>query len=213
MKVLVTAIKPVKRRKDRVLVEFEDGREPVELAAEVCAAAGVASARPATEEEIAGWLREDELWRCRQRAWALLAYRPRSREELRRALRQRKFPAPTVDSIIAALEEKGHLDDAAFARLVVEQADTSGRAGPRLVRQRLAQKGVRGRTADEALQPLEESENQEAKARRLLLKWNQRPKPEDPAKRRQTAAGFLMRRGFDPDVTWEVVREVLGGES
>jgi regulatory protein len=208
------SITPKGRNAARVVLAFEgDAREPVEVVAEAWARARLAKGDEISDAQLAALVRDDAELRCRDTAWRLLGRRPRSRRELETALRQRKFDPAVIDATIARLVELGHLDDGAFARLFVSQRVQSGRSGPRLVRQELAARGVRGEQAAEALAPLESPADQAATARALLGKWNRRSKPEDHDKRRQAAAAFLMRRGFDSDVVWEAVAAVLGNRA
>jgi len=207
---VVAAIRPKGRSRARFLVEFADGRAAVELAAEVVAVECLAAGREVDEARIAALLLDDERSRCRDRAWALIARRQRSRSELRTELLRRKFAAAVVEEVVARIEELGHLDDAAFARDVVEREAHARRHGPLIVRRKLASRGVAADIVDEAIAPVANDEAQRASARAILEKWNRRREPSDPRKRREAAAGHLMRRGFEPDVVWETVREVMG---
>jgi regulatory protein len=214
----VRAVRVKSARTGRVVVvlghEVSAEAEPreVELAGDVYAGAGVGVGDLLDEARVEALVAADERHRCRVGAWGLLARRPRARAELRRALRQRRFAPAVVDEVLADLEAKGFLDDSAFARQAVEQALESGRAGPRLVRQRLASKGVAREIADKAMGPVEDTAHQRAAAEALLLKWQRRPRPDDPAKRHQAAAAFLLRRGFDPDIVWDCVEKMREGD-
>lgn len=213
MEWIIARIEPKNQRGDRMVLHFEnEEQESLEISTEVFAVSGLGRGDCVSAGKLEELRREDERHRCRARAWSLLARRPRSRLELGRLLRQRRFSKAIVEETLDRLEAAGHLDDAEYARLTVEQARSAGKSGPRLVRQKLAQRGVKGREADEALAPLEDRAEQEEIARALLEKWSRRTRPAEPAKRRQSAAAFLLRRGFDNDVVWETVREVLGGE-
>ncbi len=207
----IVSIRQKSSRSARLVLAFDPERASLELAPDVVAEARLAPGDQIDEERISELIARDTLIRCRERAWALLARKPRSRTELRRALLQRKFPAKTIDATLDRIEELGHLDDANFARQFVDQHAMTGKSGPRLVREQLAAKGVAREVVEKAVAPLNDREHQEANARTLLEKWNRRSKPEDLRKRQQAAAGWLMRRGFDPDIVWELVREVVGG--
>ena len=79
-----------------------------------------------------------------------------------------------------------------------------------MVRAKLAQRGIPGDIADKSIAPLQDSETQADAARHLLTKWNRRSMPTDPQKRRVAAAGFLARKGFDSEIVWRIVGEILG---
>ncbi len=206
----IDTIKPKNRRRERFILEFRDSREPVELDAEVLARACLAEGREIAERELAALLAEDERQRCRTRAWSLLSHRQRTRAELRRALRKRKFPADVVDGVLARIEELGHLNDQSYAAEFASQYAASGKAGPLLVKQKLQARGVDAAIIEQALDPVRDGDTQKRSALALLEKWNRRPKPDDPQKRRVAAASFLARRGFDGDIVWDAVRTVLG---
>lgn len=209
----ISAIRPKDRRRTRLVVEFEDGSAPLEITPDLASLECLDVGRDVDDARLASIAAEDERRRCRDRAWDLLSRRQRSRAELRTELLKRRFPEAVVDATVARIADMGHLDDAAFARDMVEREAHARRNGPLLVRRKLAQRGIASDIADEAMVPVQSDETQRANARALAEKWNRRSKPEDPAKRRAAAAGFLMRRGFEPDVVWEVVREVVRADS
>jgi len=202
-------VKPMPRKRDRVLLEFDPPQEPFDLSGEVYALSGIAKGDEITAEKLAELREEDARVGCRRKAWSLIALKSRSRSELARALAQRKFAKHVIQETLEDLEAKGYLDDTEFARQAIEQAITSGKAGPNLLRQQLAAKGVAREIAERELEPLRDRETQERAATALLVKWNKRAKPDDPQKRRMAAAGYLARRGFDSGLVWEVVRSVI----
>lgn len=207
---LIESLKPKNKRNQRYILVLAPSDDVVELLAETVMSEGLAEGMKITARQLEKIKTADQLERCRQRAWNLLAHRPRTRDELHTALRQRKFRAAICDQVIERLEELGYLDDQAFAKMFTEQAKMSSKNGPRMVYQKLRQKGVEEVTASRSADQLREGKHQEESARQLLEKWNRRSKPEDPLKRKQAAAGYLMRRGFDPELVWETVRQVLG---
>lgn len=210
----IVEVKAVRGKRGKVRIAFDGGEEALVLSGEVAARSGLVEGAEIDAGRLEAAVREDARMRCRERAWGLLARRPRTRTELRRALaRGGKFSPELIDETLAHLEEIGYLDDRQYARQAVEQARSSGRAGPNLVRQQLAARGIAREVAEEELEPLREDNTQEVAARALLEKWNRRPRPTDPRKRREAAAAFLLRRGFEPDVAWETVRAVLGENS
>ncbi|MEQ8821627.1 MAG: regulatory protein RecX [Sumerlaeia bacterium] len=205
----IVQIKPKGRAKTRFVLELEpELAEALELGAEVIAAAALRKGDTLSAEKVSELRREDESLRCRSKAWDLLALRPRSVRELEQALRQRRFSPATIEATLARLDELGHLDDEAYARLFVDQRVARRDKGPRLVRQELQQRGIAPAIIEEALSPAEDRPHQVQSARALLEKWNRRSKPDDPVKRKAAAASYLMRRGFEPEVVWEVIGEV-----
>ena len=79
------------------------------------------------------------------------SYRPRSEQEIRRALQQKGHAGETADAVVARLRDLHYLDDEAFAVTGWRTASASGPGGGRLLRAELRQKGVDAETADQAI--------------------------------------------------------------
>ncbi|MFO7172899.1 MAG: regulatory protein RecX [Bacillota bacterium] len=147
----------------------------------------------------------------RDRALRYLAARPHARAELRRKLARGNFPPEAIDRALAWLEERGWVDDAAFARQYI-QAHRAGRGarGQRRLARELRQKGVDPAVVAAALAEAFAGDDGLEEALALARSRLQRLAGVD----RQTAwrrlAGFLGRRGFDPEVIAAALRRLLG---
>jgi len=205
----ITTLKKLPRRRGTWRVEFDDDTPGVDLSEETVLAEGLVSDLPIDERRLSAIVRGDQLRRCRVRAWDRLSRRPHSRAELRRALRGARFAAEVVEEVLDRIASMGYLDDSAYARQMVEARVDGAREGPLLVRQKLIQRGVPREIIEEAIAPAEDPQHQGEAARALLEKWNRRSEPKDPRKRRQAAAAYLARRGFESEIVWEVVEQVL----
>lgn len=206
---IVQRLTQMKGRKPRVIMEFAGSEAKLEIHPEALARHKVGTGSELSEDALIALLRTDEEIRARETAWRLLSIRPRTQQEMLRALRQRKFPERLAEQIASELVAKGFIDDAAFARQFVEERGRR-RQGPKLIEQELRGRGLDREKAREAVDEARDEDRERAAARTLLEKWNRRSKPEDPRKRRQAAASFLARRGYDSELAWALVREVLG---
>lgn len=74
-------------------------------------------------------------------ALRLLGRREHSREELRKKLRKREWPADRVEALLDRLEQEGALSDLRFARSWVRHRAGRG-LGPTRIRSELRQRGV-----------------------------------------------------------------------
>ncbi len=204
----IAKVRPKGRLREIVVAELEDGTR-AELSAEAAARHGWATGTEVTPAQWETALREDEPRRCRIAAWSLLNHRPRSAGELRAALVRKRYRPETADAVVADLRAKNHVEDAAYARLLVRERLRKG-DGPRAIRDLLRRRGI----AEELAAGTLESENPEGAwedaARALLEKWNRRTKPDDPRKRRLAAAQHLLRKGYEADLAWRLVEEVVG---
>ena len=116
-------------------------------------------------------------------------------EELRRKLQQRRCRPEEIGETLERMSTLGYLDDAAFARALVDRRSSS--RGPALIAQELAAKGVPRATAQEALSVLDH-DHQVAAARLLAARVG--PGQEE------RLVGRLQRQGFSRPV----IREALG---
>ncbi len=209
----LVSIRRRRGRRERYLLTFDSEREPIELAGDVLVNSRLKPRDRLSEERIDSLLAEDERHRCRERAWSLLGRRKRSRSELHRELCKRGFSHAAAEHVVTRFVEMGYIDDLEFAKFWVLDRLQRGRFGPRRVRRELGQKGVAPDIIDRVLEPLQSSDTQRERAHALLEKWNRTARQQDPRRRRAAAANYLARRGFDPDIIWETVRELLNGES
>ena len=132
----------------------------------------------------------------------LLALRPRSREELGQRLARKKFDNAIIEATLAFLQEKKFIDDLAFARewIAFRLAKSYGLLR---IRQELAFKGVAPsiieRCCSEAAQGISEQELVTGLVNRKVSQY----KGVDPQKAKTRLYGYLLRRGFSPEIILE----------
>jgi regulatory protein len=143
---------------------------------------------------------------AKDRALGLLAVRWRSREELRRRLRQAGFEAEETERALADLTNAGLIEDGRFARELVR--DQAGRrlSGDRAIRGALRVKGV---AADVAESALREAGDEAARARELATRRALRMGSLAPEAAHRRLYGLLVRRGFPPGMAAEACRAAL----
>jgi regulatory protein len=201
----ITAIETQARDPERVNV-FLDGRFAFGLNARVVADAALRPGDTLSARRVAGLLQRDDVQQALLQAFGYLSYRPRTAHELRRYLAQKGRPPETIDSVLARLAEYHYVDDEVFALNWVETRQRFRPRGARLLRAELAQKGVERETIDQAIADAGADE------RALALDVAQAKvgslKAADYQEFGRRLGGFLMRRGFAPDVVWDVVRDL-----
>ncbi len=206
----IARVRPKGRLHDLLVAETEEGTR-AEISAEAAARHGWSPGTEVTPEQWEAALREDEPRRCRIAAWSLLDHRPRAAGELRAALVRRRFRPKVADAVVADLRAKKFLDDEAYARLLVRERLRKG-DGPRAIKDLLRRRGIPEDMASRAIESEKPENAWEDAARALLEKWNRRTRPEDPRKRRLSAAQHLLRKGYDADLVWRLVAEVVAGQ-
>lgn len=217
----ITAIRRHPRR-ERARIYVEGREEPcAELALDLVARAGLAPGDTLTDARLRALAAEDEGYRARDAALALLAHRARSREELRRRLTRKELAPAVIATTLDWLEERGYVDDVAFAEAFVRdrlRLRPRGRVG--LIRE-LRRKGVDEATAEAVVGRVLEAERvdevglaaeaAEAWARRNTSALRGAGRSADGRQRaRRRLYGHLARRGFGPDAVRAAMQRVLG---
>lgn len=185
---------------------FLDDRFACGLSARVATDAGLKKGDVLTPADVAGLLQREAADQGLQQALLLLSYRPRSEHEIRRALTQKGRAPETVDAVVARLRDIHYLDDEAFALSWVENRQRFRPQGARRLRAELRLKGVERQVVDQAI------EDGAGDERALALQAGEKKAAgtgaADYGEFGRKVGGFLMRRGFAPEVVWEVVRSL-----
>ena len=145
-------------------------------------------------------------------ALRLVAFRPRSENEMRQALTRRAIPAALRDEVVCRLRELGLLDDRSFAASFVQSRDGSSPRSRRLLAQELRHKGVRHEIATESTVGVDDGDAAYRAAERRAGAMGALPY----ADFERRLGSFLLRRGFSYETTRSTVRrlwEELGNNS
>ena len=133
----------------------------------------------------------------------LLAYRPRSRHEMRLRL-SRRFSTESVRQALEQLEEHNYLNDASFAKLWRESRETHRPRSAALISRELQQRGVARELADGAVAGLDDDESAyRAGSHRLRA-----IRGLDQATFRRRLGDYLRRRGFASSVVRQAVKRL-----
>ncbi len=203
----IVKLRPSQRVRDRWLAFLEDGAI-LRLGSGEVAAFGLYAGMELSPELLERLSAAARQGRVRDKALDLIAARPLSRKELTDKLTARprdreKAAAATAEEAAAAadwLEEMGYLDDADYARRVVEHYSARG-CGPAKLRDELYRRGVPRDCWDDALAA---QEPPEGAIDALLQKKLRGADPSDPRALKR-AADALARRGY----RWEEIQEGL----
>ncbi|MBP7355811.1 MAG: RecX family transcriptional regulator [Longilinea sp.] len=198
----ITALKVQKRNPNRVNV-YLDGDFAFGLARVV--AAWLQIGQILTPEKITSLQAQDTHEVAYQKALQLIAIRPRSTAEIQQRLTRHGFDPTVIEATLERLKENRLLDDAAFARLWVENRSTFRPRGRRALALELRQKGIAADAIDDAL---DESVDDNALALQAAERYARRLQDLDWMAFRTRLSAFLGRRGFDYQTTAEVVRQV-----
>lgn len=144
---------------------------------------------------------------------------PKSRRQLEEKLAERDVPEDVATAVLDRMEEVRLVDDSAYAEDFVRNRQRTKGLARGALRRELAQKGVSGEAAEQALEAISEDTEREAAVELVERRLRGRPVPdgEDPESRAERdkavrrLAGMLARKGYPPGMALGVVREVLGG--
>lgn len=149
-------------------------------------------------------MEEPALQEALEAALRYLRPRPRSVWEVRQRLLRRGVDPQAIEGVVARLQERGLLDDGAFASFWIENRESFRPRGRHLLEQELRQRGV----SPQVLQPRLEGLDEEASAIRAAGKKARGLAGADYATFAAKVGGFLRRRGFPYEVASTVTRRL-----
>jgi regulatory protein len=198
----ITELKAQGRAKNRVNV-YLDGEFAFGLA--LIHALWLKIGQYLSDEEIAELKEADTLEKAKQRALGLIAYRPRSVEEVRRRLQRARVDEETIGEVVQNLRQVGLLDDESFSKTWVESRLEASPRSKRMIEWELRQKGV----SESAIQSsLEGVEDDEAAYRLALKRWPRIAGLQTAFERRRKLTEYLARHGFNFDTIQDVIARV-----
>ncbi|HDQ45078.1 MAG TPA: hypothetical protein ENN17_06190 [bacterium] len=204
----VTRIEPQKRNLRRFNL-FLDGEFAFGLDQTVLLECHLHEGDSLAPAEIGKVLRCEARHRAKEKALRLIAYRPRSVEEVRKRLRETGCDPSIVQEVIDNLVRVNLLNDAEFAASYVRSRLIQKPISRRLMESELRAKGIADAVMASVLEREYETGSDEAIARELIRKKVRQYAGQDPLKVRKKLSDFLARRGFGWDVIGTVVREEL----
>lgn len=156
--------------------------------------------------------RQDPYEAAREIALRQLTAADRSCHELHTRLLDRGVEDAVARAVIDRFVEVGLLDDAQFAQQWVNSRHNGRGLSRRVLERELATKGIEPELAEQALSGVDpDSERHTAEG--LVTRKAGGTRQLDHQVRVRRLVGMLARKGYPPDVAYEVVREVLAREN
>jgi regulatory protein len=149
--------------------------------------------------------------RAREICLRLLGMGPRTWAQLAEALRRKGIPDEVVERVLGRFTDVGLIDDEAFAQAWVQSRHAGRGLARRALAGELRRRGVAEETVRDAVERLDEEE-EERTARRLVERKAAATRGVEPAKRMRRLVGVLARKGYPPGMAYRIVREVLEEE-
>ena len=134
-----------------------------------------------------------------------LTDQPRSRAELAESLAKKNVPDDIAQRMLDRFEELGLVNDEEFARMWVQSRQRTKGLAPRVLSMELRRKGVDDEVIREVLADLNPDEERAA-AHQLVQKKLRSMTGLDDTTRIRRLTGMLARKGYAPQVAFDVVR-------
>lgn len=197
----VTAIEEIpdapRNRRHRRLIVFADA-DSVELDHALAISAGISEGATISHATLAALVEKDRYQSAVKDALNIISRRDRSETELRKALHMRQHGDTAIDAVIARCKEWGYVDDARFARQLVNDAIHLKRLGTMRIKRQLSEAGVDEALAHEAIARAAEDAPPPVELALAALATKRRGYARlDVETARRRMYGFLQRRGFD----------------
>ena len=154
----------------------------------------------------------DPYTRAKTIVYNQLAYSAKTRGQLRKKLQAEGFEAELIEPLLDKFEAAKLIDDAEYAQTFVAQKSRTKKLSRAALRRELAERGVRGEEAENALaQRTDEQEREDAAelARKKLRPGMDLSDRAEKDKVTRRLLGMLARRGYSSSVSMSVIREEL----
>jgi regulatory protein len=138
---IVTKIERQKKDPDRYSL-YLDGAFAIGIRSAVLLRAGLRKGDELSPETLDGLRGDEEAGAARAAALRFAGRRRRTEHEVREKLASLEFPPALIDAVIGPLRDSGVLDDRAYVRAYIHDAQMRRPAGPRMIAFRLRGKGL-----------------------------------------------------------------------
>ena len=154
----------------------------------------------------------DPYTRAKTIVYNQLAYSAKTRGQLRKKLQSEGFEAEFIEPLLDKFEAAKLIDDAEYAETFVRQKSRTKKLSRAALRRELAERGVRGEEAENALAQRTDEQEREDAAELVRKKLRPGMDLSDRAEKDRVTRrllGMLGRRGYSSSVSMSVIREEL----
>ena len=154
----------------------------------------------------------DPYTRAKTIVYNQLAYSAKTRGQLRKKLRAEGFDTELIEPLLDKFEAAKLIDDAEYAQTFVAQKSRTKKLSRAALRRELAERGVRGEEAENALAQRTDEQEREDAAELVRKKLRPGMDLSDRAEKDRVTRrllGMLARRGYSSSVSMSVIREEL----
>ena len=177
------------------------------------AASQAESAVPAWKQKVRAARAAEETdpyTRAKTIVYNQLAYSAKTRGQLRKKLQTEGFDAELIEPLLDKFEAAKLIDDAEYAQSFVAQKSRTKKLSRAALRRELAERGVRGEEAENALAQRTDEQEREDAAELVRKKLRPGMDLSDRAEKDKVTRrllGMLARRGYSSSVSMSVIRD------
>ncbi len=135
-------------------------------------------------------------------------YRERAESEVMKKLRKYDLSSDSENRIVEKLSEEGFVNDLRFARIYALSKFRNNHWGRFKIRLGLKEKDINTHYIDEALREID-PEEYNATIEKLIRSKNRSIKDNDDFIRKNKIARYLVSKGFENELVWEGIQNVL----
>ncbi len=149
---------------------------------------------------------EDRYKRLKASAQRYTAYRERAPKEVADKLAEWDAPQILIDRILKELLADKFIDEERFARAFCHDKFLVNKWGKRKISMELSRYKLSAEAKEQGLDYIDEKEYLSTLARLAELKWAKSKEP-DHYKKKMKTANYLLQKGYESDLIWEVVNK------
>ena len=143
--------------------------------------------------------------KARSYAFLLLKFRLRSEHELYERLKKR-FEEGVIKDALGFLKEKNFINDTLFAKTWIESR-LKKPFGLRRLKEELKVKGINKETIDSQISEIKKNYSESEIVEKITKERLNKLKNIDPQKAKMRVYGYLLRRGFSPEIVSQAISQ------
>ncbi|MCS6807323.1 MAG: RecX family transcriptional regulator [Bacteroidota bacterium] len=205
---IITSVAIQKKNKSRCSV-FVNGEFAFGCTIDAVTHFGLTQGKEIFEHEIIQIQAYDSTLALKQAALHYATYKPRTAEQVRRAMVIKGYTAAEAEYAVDFLKEFGYVNDQRYARAFIREVRSRKSIGLHRLQQELIKRGISKHDIEDALADIFSAEDtalSELNAARTAITKKLRTLQRKPIpKQKQALLGHLQRQGF----SWNIIHHVI----
>ncbi|GIV45914.1 MAG: hypothetical protein KatS3mg036_0732 [Ignavibacterium sp.] len=203
----------VSKDDDKATVFFDNGEKLV-LHKDVLYQSGLRKGDEISSDRFSILNQDETFYLIKQKAFRLLQRRIHTAKELHTKLRQKFSDNELIKKCIDELQQKGYVDDKEFAIAFISEKQKSKKWSRTRLKSEMIKRGISFQIINEVLNETFSSEKEVQSAKELAEKKYKQliRKESDKRKLFQKIIMYLQSKGYDYDLSSDIVRKILSVE-